>query len=206
MFLNFHLNLKASKESKFSKLEYNDLVSCNVNTYLYFSRRRMLCMSNKQGTKFHPSSNFSRTYKSNTPRCNLLWNATGTFSNNWGSYNQLYINHNTTKNWQAFKTSHNGPEGHPNNFSQPAWCLRELFFWSDLSWSRADLFANSYVISMHFSLFGGDTTCTCYISHVGIEHIIQFRIICINNNIDICRIRPYRFSTYLLLFIFSIFE
>ncbi len=26
-----------------------------------------------------------------------------------------------------------GPEGRPNNLQQPAWCLAELFFWSDLS-------------------------------------------------------------------------
>jgi hypothetical protein len=26
-----------------------------------------------------------------------------------------------------------GPEGCPNNLPQPAWCLAELFFWSDLS-------------------------------------------------------------------------
>ena len=44
------------------------------------------------------------------------------------------------------------------------------------------------MISTHFSLFGGDTTCTRYISYVGIERIIQFRIIRIYDNIDICRI------------------
>ncbi len=27
----------------------------------------------------------------------------------------------------------NGPEGCPNNLPQPAWCLAELFFQSDLS-------------------------------------------------------------------------
>ncbi len=98
-----------------------------------------------------------------------------------------------------------GPKGRPNNLPQPAWCLAELFFWSDLSWSRADLCANSYVISTRFSLFGGDTMCTRYISYIGIECIIQFRIIRIYNNIDICRIRHYRFSTYLWLFIISDF-
>jgi hypothetical protein len=55
---------------------------------------------------------------------------------------------------------------------------------------------------MRFSLFGGDTTCSRYISYVGIERIIQFRIIRIYNNIDIYRIRHYRFSTYLLFFVF----
>ncbi len=32
-----------------------------------------------------------------------------------------------------FLTKHDGPKGHPNNFPQPAWCLVELFLWSDLS-------------------------------------------------------------------------
>ncbi len=96
----------------------------------------------------------------------------------------------------------NGPKGHPNNLPQPAWRLAELFFWSYLSWSRADLCANFYVISTRLSLFGGDATCTRYISYVGIEHIIQFRIIRMYDNIDICRIRHYRFSTYLWLFVF----
>ncbi len=94
------------------------------------------------------------------------------------------------------------PKGRPNNLPQPAWRLAELFFWSDLSWLGADLCANSDVISTRFSFFGGDTMGTRYISYVGIEHIIQFRIIRIYNNIDICRIRHYRFSTYLWLFIF----
>ncbi len=95
-----------------------------------------------------------------------------------------------------------GPKGRPNNLPQPAWRLAELFFQSELSWLRADLCANSYVISTRFSLFGGDTTCTHYISYVGIERIIQFGIIRIYDNIDICRIRHYRFSTYLWLLVF----
>jgi hypothetical protein len=42
----------------------------------------MLRMPNEQRTKFHPSSNFSETYTSNTPKCNVQQNATGTYSNN----------------------------------------------------------------------------------------------------------------------------
>ncbi len=61
-----------------------------------------------------------------------------------------------------------GPEGRPNNL-QSAWRLAELFFWSDLSWSRADLCANSYVICMHFSLLSSPPLCTLYISNVGIK-------------------------------------
>jgi hypothetical protein len=62
-----------------------------------------------------------------------------------------------------------GPKGRPNNLPQPAWRLAELFFWSDLSWSRADLCTNSNVNSTHFSLLGTPTLCTRYISNVGIK-------------------------------------
>jgi hypothetical protein len=64
---------------------------------------------------------------------------------------------------------YSGPKGHPNNLPQPAWCLAELFFWSDISWLRADLCANSYVISMRFSLLSKLPSCTHYISNVGIK-------------------------------------
>ncbi len=63
----------------------------------------------------------------------------------------------------------NGPKGCPNNLPQPAWRLPELFFWSDLSWLRADLCTNSYVISTHFSLLGMLPLCMRYISNVGIK-------------------------------------
>jgi hypothetical protein len=55
------------------QIEMNRFDSCNVNnsSSLYFPRRRMLCMPNKQRTKFHPSSNFPETYTSNTPKCNV---------------------------------------------------------------------------------------------------------------------------------------
>ncbi len=78
-----------------------------------------------------------------------------------------------------------GPEGHPNNLPQPAWRLTELFFWSDLSWSRADLCANSYVISTHFSLLSMLPLCTRYISYIGILRIIHkilFRMIRLHDN------------------------
>jgi hypothetical protein len=81
--------------------------------------------------------------------------------------------------WEKSLVS-DGPKGHPKNLPQPAWRLAELFFWSDMSWSRADLCANSYVISMRFSLLSKLPSCTHYISHVGIECIIHnllFRII-----------------------------
>ncbi len=71
---------------------------------------RLFCnfnMPNEQRTKFHLSSNFSETYTSNTPKCNVRWNATEAYSNNRRKYNQLYIKHNTATNWQTFKTSHN---------------------------------------------------------------------------------------------------
>ncbi len=84
--------LEGKQISKIFQIGINwfNLIPYNVNTSLYFSRRCMVRMSNKQGTKFHRSSSFSRTYASNTPKCNLQRNATGTYSNNWGSYNQLY--------------------------------------------------------------------------------------------------------------------
>ena len=73
-----------------------------------------------------------------------------------------------------------GPKGCPNNLPQLAWRLAELFFQSDMSWSQADLCANSYVISTRFSLLSKLPSCTCYISIVGIEpimHNLLFRII-----------------------------
>ncbi len=64
--------------------------------------------------------------------------------------------------------NNNEPEGHPNNL-QSARHLVELFFWSDLSWSQADLCANSYVISTRFSLLSSPPSCMRYISNVGIK-------------------------------------
>jgi hypothetical protein len=83
-----HLELPPELEdkqiSKIFQIGINcfSLIPYNVNTSLSSSRRCMLCMSNKQGMKIHPSSNFSRTYTSNTPKCNLQQNATGKYSNN----------------------------------------------------------------------------------------------------------------------------
>ncbi len=62
-----------------------------------------------------------------------------------------------------------GPRSRPPNNLQSAWCLAELFFRSDLSWSRADLCPNSYVISTRFSLLSSLPSCTHYISNVGIK-------------------------------------
>ncbi len=87
---------------------------------------------------------------------------------------------------QGLNTNIDGPEGCPNNL-QSAWRLAELFFWSDLSWSRADLWTNSYVISTCFSLLSRFTLCTHYISYVGILdiiHIVLFRISIIFDNMD----------------------
>ncbi len=92
-------------------------------------------------------------------------------------------------------------EGRPNNL-QSAWRLAGLFFWSDLSWLQADLCANLYVFSTHFSLLSNPPSCSRYISYVGILHIIHnvlFRISIIFNNMAI---RPYRFSSYLWFFVF----
>ncbi len=80
---------------------------------------------------------------------------------------------------------HYGPKGRPNNLPQPAWRLAELFFWSDLSWSRADLCAKSYVISTRLSLLSMLPSCMHYISYVGILRIIHnilFRIIRLYDN------------------------
>ncbi len=49
------------------------------------------------------------------------------------------------------------------------WCLAELFFQSDLSWSPANLWTNSYVISTCFSLLSSPPSCMCYISNIGIK-------------------------------------
>ncbi len=81
--------------------------------------------------------------------------------------------------WRLKYIRCNGPKGRPNNLPQPSWCLPELFFWSDLSWSRADLCSNSYVISTHFCLLSTMPLCTRYISNIGIGRIIHnvlFRI------------------------------
>ncbi len=67
----------------------------------------------------------------------------------------------------------NGPKGHPNNLPQSAWRLAELFFWSDLSWSQAELCANSYVISTCFCLLSTMPLCTHYISNIGIGRFIH---------------------------------
>ncbi len=91
--------------------------------------------------------------------------------NVWGSKKVRWI-----KNWIVshflqcnLHEKYDGPKRCPNNLPQPAWRLAELFFWSDMSWSRADLWANSYVISMHFSLLSKLSSCTRYISNVGIK-------------------------------------
>jgi hypothetical protein len=98
-----------------------------------------------------------------------------------------------------------GPEGHPNNLPYPAWRLAELFFWSDLSWSLADLCANSYVISMCSSLLSTLPSCTCYISYVGILRIIHnvlFRKIRLYDN----ELGPTDFHLTCYCSYFSIFE
>ncbi len=95
---------------------------------------------------------------------------------------------------------YNGPKGRPNNLPQPAWRLVELFFWSDLSWSRADLCHNSYVSSTHFCLLSTMPSCTRY-QHRNWTYYSQ----CIIQNKHaqiICNIRPNRFSSHLWLFIF----
>ncbi len=104
----------------------------------------------------------------------FLWGCAVTFHWRWG----IFWRGLWSCSWCGFYHIYDddGPKGRRNNLPQPACCLAELFFWSDLSWSQADLCANSYVISTRFSLFGRDTTCTCFISYVGIERIIQFRI------------------------------
>ncbi len=115
----------------------------------------------------------------------------------WSQVEWFYSNNQfNIGNWDI-----NGPEGHPNNL-QSAWHLTELFFWSDLSWLQAGLYSNSYVISTRFSLLSSLPSCTCYISYVGIlciNHNVLFRISIIFDNMAI---RPYRFSSYLWLFVF----
>ncbi len=97
----------------------------------------------------------------------------------------------------------NGPEGRPNNLPQPAWQLAELFFWSDLSWLQADLCADSYVTSTHFSLLGMATLRMRYISYVGIEHIIHNQII---HNMLFVELGPTSFQVSCNCTYFSIFE
>ncbi len=78
-----------------------------------------------------------------------------------------------------------GPsEGRPNNLPQPAWRLAELFFWSDLSLSRADLCANSYGNSTRFSLFGhADIVPPVYIQHRNINRTQFFLRLSLSNNL-----------------------
>ncbi len=97
-----------------------------------------------------------------------------------------------------------GPEGRPNNLPQPALRLAELFFWSDLSWLRADLCANSYVISTRFSLLSTLPSCTRYIFYVGILRIIHnvlFRIIRLyDNELGPTDFQPTCYCSYFLIF------
>ncbi len=121
----------------------------------------------------------------------------------WPQYYTIPTVQNLPSGSFCFRLNQNsgGLEGRPNNL-QSAWCLAELFFWSDLSWSRANLYANSYEISTHFSLLSTMPWCTHYISYVGILQIIHnvlFRISIIFNNMAM---QPYRFSSYLWLFVF----
>ena len=98
-----------------------------------------------------------------------------------------------------------GPKGRSNNLPQPAWCLAELFFWSDMSWSRADLCADSYVISTHFSLLSKLPLCTRYISYVGIERIIHNLLFRIIHNMLFVEQADRAFGTdYCLRFLFVI--
>ncbi len=94
-----------------------------------------------------------------------------------------------------------GPKGRPNNL-QSAWHLAELFFWSDLSWSRADLCDNSYVISTCLSLLSTMPSCNRYIFYVGILCIIHNVLFRISFIFDNMAIRPYRFSSYLWLLVY----
>ncbi len=55
-------------------INWFSLIPHDVNTSLYFSRRRMLRMSNKQGTKFYPSSIFQEHIQATHPNvtCNEM--------------------------------------------------------------------------------------------------------------------------------------
>ncbi len=64
------------------------------------------------------------------------------------------------------------------------------------------LCANSYVISTCFSLLSTMPSCIRYISYVGILRIIQNVLFRISIIFDNRAIRPYRFSSYLWLFVF----
>ncbi len=99
-----------------------------------------------------------------------------------------------------------GPKGCPNNLPQPAWHLAELFFWSDMSWLRADLCAISHVISMHFSLLSKLPLCTHYISYVGIERIIHNLLFRIIPNMLVVELGPIGFEVTCNYTYFSIFE
>jgi hypothetical protein len=68
---------------------------------------------------------------------------------------------------------------------------------------------NSYVIFTHFNLFGEDTTCTRYISYVGIEHIIHnvlFSIIHIYDNMLFVELGATDFQLICDCLYFLIFE
>ncbi len=78
-----------------------------------------------------------------------------------------------------------GPRGAPTTCHNQHGASRSYSFWSDLSWSRADLCSNSYVISTRFSLLSTLPSCTRYISYVGtlrIIHNVLFRIIHLYDN------------------------
>ncbi len=86
------------------------------------------------------------------------------------------------KIWKAYYLIYlvQTPSWCPNNLPQPAWCLKELFFLSDLSWLQADLCSNFYVISTSFSILSTMPLCTRYISNIGIKTGLKRFSLCNN--------------------------
>ncbi len=136
---------------------------------------------------------WSQSETASQPKFSQMWLPTL-----WEMWNTMYPHYEDN---QSDWWDNNGPKGRPKNL-QSAWRLAELFFWSDLSWSQANLCSNSYEISTHFSLLSTMPSCTCYIYYIGILPItrnVLFRISIIFDNMAIW---PCRFSSYLWLFVF----
>ncbi len=109
----------------------------------------------------------------------------------------IFINQKMKNNWWA--------QGAPQQLATTSMAPRGAILWSDLSWSQADLCANSYVIYTRFSPLSTLPSCTRYISYVGILliiHNILFRIICLYDN----ELGPTDFQLTCYCLYFLIFE
>ncbi len=136
--LNFQLLLKVS--SLLSVILFQFGIKCSVffffNLPMLLCRRRLLCVSNRQGTQFHPSSNILAAYTNNTPKCKQLWIASRAHINYRSTYHQLSVKKVTAKSWQTFEKLHNhklrwcrcndGHQTHRSSLVYIYWCIPHM--------------------------------------------------------------------------------